>query len=92
MRFFNYNTSNIPGYENNTYKLDTTGTPVAIRSRVNNALIVIDGKVQKESGSSSFEALNPDTIESINVLKGERAIGKYGSDGTDGVIEITTKK
>ena len=36
--------------------------------------------------------LNPNEIESINVLKGEAAIKKYGDKGKDGVIEITTKK
>ncbi len=37
-------------------------------------------------------AINPDSIQIINVLKGESAIKKYGNKGKDGVIEITTKK
>ena len=35
--------------------------------------------------------LNPGDIKSITVYKGEEAIKKYGKNGADGVIEITTK-
>jgi hypothetical protein len=52
-------------------------------------LIMVDGKsiTQKEMAD-----INPNTIESINVLKGESAIKKYGDKGTNGVVEITLKK
>lgn len=36
--------------------------------------------------------LNPDDIESINVLKGASASALYGSQGSNGVILINTKK
>ncbi|MDA9554705.1 TonB family protein [Pelobium sp.] len=36
--------------------------------------------------------IDKSSIESMNVLKGEQAIKKYGEKGKDGVIEITTKK
>ncbi|MBL7970574.1 MAG: TonB family protein, partial [Prolixibacteraceae bacterium] len=36
--------------------------------------------------------INPDDIESINVLKGESAASKYGDQAKNGVVEITTKK
>ena len=36
--------------------------------------------------------INPDDIESISVLKGASATALYGSDATDGLIVITTKK
>ncbi len=36
--------------------------------------------------------LNPDDIESINVLKGAAASALYGTRGQNGVIMITTKK
>ena len=52
--------------------------------------IVIDGKI-----SSNLEALNeinPNEIESINILKEEAAIKKYGEELKKGVIEIITKK
>lgn len=41
--------------------------------------------------ASSTERLNPDNIASINVLKGEAAIEKYGEAGKNGVVEITMK-
>ncbi len=39
-----------------------------------------------------MESISPEEIESINVLKGENAIKKYGEKGKDGVIIINTKK
>ena len=36
--------------------------------------------------------LNPDDIESITILKGANAAALYGSQGSNGVIIITTKK
>lgn len=41
--------------------------------------------------SSSAEGLNPNNIASVNVLKGEAAIEKYGEAGKNGVVEITMK-
>lgn len=35
--------------------------------------------------------LNPDDIESINILKGSNAAALYGSQGANGVVLITTK-
>lgn len=52
-------------------------------------LIVIDGKITVDL---DLNKINPNTIESINVLKGEKAIEKYAEKGTNGVVEITTKK
>lgn len=52
-------------------------------------LIIIDGiKVPNHE----LKNTNPNTIESINVLKGKSATKKYGEEGKNGVIEITTKK
>jgi BlaR1 peptidase M56/TonB-dependent Receptor Plug Domain len=52
-------------------------------------LIFVDGKAisQKE-----MAAINPSNIQSVNVLKGESAIKKYGEKAANGVIEITLKK
>ena len=52
-------------------------------------LYIIDGK---EMASGSMNDVDPNTIKSINVLKGENALKKYGEKGKNGVIEITTKK
>ncbi len=47
----------------------------------------IDGN----NGSSRFLDLDPNSIESVSVLKGLAAAALYGSDGRNGVILITTK-
>lgn len=39
-----------------------------------------------------MSTLNPDDIESINLLKGASASALYGSQGSNGVVLITTKK
>ncbi len=66
----------------------------------NNALYVIDGvPVSKAEmsflggNSDSFNDINldPDNIESVDILKGLAATSIYGSAGGDGVILITTK-
>jgi len=43
------------------------------------------------NGSSRFLDLDPNNIESVNVLKGLAAATLYGSQGRNGVILITTK-
>ena len=52
-------------------------------------LYVIDGR---RTASSKIKELNPNAIESINILKGTEATKKYGKRGKYGVILITTKK
>ena len=54
----------------------------------NQALIVVDGSIYYNDISN----LNPDDIESINVLKGSSAAAIYGSDASNGVLLITTKR
>jgi TonB-linked SusC/RagA family outer membrane protein len=43
-------------------------------------------------GGDAISTLNPDDIESISVLKGASASALYGSQASNGVILITTKK
>jgi len=50
-------------------------------------LIIVDGEPFKKD----LKTLNPNAIQSINVLKGSAA-AKYGNDAQNGVIEITLKK
>jgi N-acetylmuramoyl-L-alanine amidase len=52
------------------------------------SLYIVDGK---ERPSSEVKSIPPAHIESINVLKGESAVKKYGDKGKNGVIEITLK-
>ncbi len=54
----------------------------------NQALLVLDG-VPVNLAYLSF--LNPNDIESMNVLKGGNAAALYGSEAANGVIVVTTK-
>ena len=47
--------------------------------------------VNGNSGSSRFLDIDPNNIESVNVLKGLAAATLYGTQGRNGVILITTK-
>ena len=71
----------------------------------NGVLYVIDGvplfNKQSDGGGSNFGKpgggegiadINPDDIESINVLTGPSAAALYGSEAANGVILINTKK
>ncbi|OGS70519.1 MAG: SusC/RagA family protein [Flavobacteria bacterium RIFCSPLOWO2_12_FULL_35_11] len=73
----------------------------------NQALFVIDGvpvsNLNTNSGGqttgrggydfgNAAQDINPDDIESINVLKGGAATALYGSRAANGVVVITTKK
>ncbi len=55
----------------------------------NSPLYVIDGFPMEDSDNSS---INPNDIESIDILKDASSTAIYGSRGANGVIIITTKK
>jgi len=71
-----------------------------------NALYVIDGipmfnvnsgdnaggTMNKQPGSNSVADINPEDIESMTILTGPSAAALYGSDASNGVVLITTKK
>ena len=62
----------------------------------NDPLIVVDGVPLDHNGIKGFPnglgMINPQDIESFNVLKDASACAIYGSRGSNGVIIITTKK
>jgi TonB-linked SusC/RagA family outer membrane protein len=70
----------------------------------NQALIVVDGVPIDNSNfspgnanggrdaSDGLSSINPDDIESINVLRGASATALYGSRAANGALLITTKK
>ena len=78
------------------------GTQIRIRggsslNASNDPLIVIDGVPMDNNkvgttGSNILSTINPQDIESFNVLKDASATAIYGSRGSNGVIIITTKK
>ncbi len=52
-------------------------------------IIFIDGK---KSNSKKMEKLGGNSIEKVEIIKGDKAIEKYGEKAKNGVILITTKK
>ncbi len=82
--------------------LSGAGSSVVIRGITstgnNQVLYVVDGvRFNSSTNGSGFSGtsrsldLDPNNIESINVLKGLSATTLYGADGKNGVILITTK-
>ncbi len=86
----------IQGRASGVYVLNTAGAPGAnttIRVRGmnsinggNNALVVVDGLQ-----GGNLNSLNPNDIQSMEILKDASATAIYGSRGANGVILITTK-
>jgi len=66
-----------------------TVNPSALQDTLkgNDPLYIVDGEKQ-----SSIEDINTETIESIDVIKGDGATSRYGEEGKHGVILVTTKK
>lgn len=56
--------------------------------RANQPLIVLDGVIFR----GDLAEINPNTIESVDVLKDASAAAVYGSQATNGVVIFTTKK
>lgn len=80
---FSYNKSGAPG----------SSSPITIRG-VNtpnntNPTYVIDGVVREKD---DFDALDPNEIENISVLKDAASAAVYGSRASNGVIVVTTKR
>ncbi|MDC9723409.1 MAG: TonB-dependent receptor plug domain-containing protein [Urechidicola sp.] len=62
---------------------------VFISDDENASLFYIDGK---EVSKDDFKDLDPNTIKNVEVLKGNKAVEKYGDKAKGGVILVTTKK
>ena len=55
----------------------------------NQALVVLDGVAVS---ATYLNSVNPNDIESVNVLKGASAAALYGNDASNGVLIVTTKR
>ncbi|CDF78397.1 peptidase, M56 family [Formosa agariphila KMM 3901] len=73
----------------NPWKISPEVTELSTTGPQANVIYIIDGK---ESTQKEVDEINPDTIESINVIKDNNATAKYGDKAKDGIIEITLKK
>ena len=55
----------------------------------NQALLVLDGIIVP---LSQLNSINPNDIDNVNILKGANAAALYGSDASNGVIIVSTKR
>jgi len=70
--------------------VNTFENTVRLTTKNEKPLIIIDGI--KQASNFKIEDLDPNNIQSINVLKGPQATMKYNESGKNGVLEITTKE
>lgn len=82
----NISTNNRGGELNNTMNVNIRGGGTIGAGSTSAPLILIDGM------EGNMNAINPNDIESISVLKDAAAASVYGSRAPFGVILITTKK
>ena len=59
------------------------------KSQKEEPLIIIDGE---RASMNELRALDPKTIDHVNVLKDKASVEVFGEEGKNGVIEIATKK
>lgn len=64
---------------------------IIMSNNINNSSNMQTGRGGFDYGNAAMD-INPEDIESINVLKGAAATALYGSRAANGVIVITTKK
>ncbi|MGO1729063.1 MAG: TonB-dependent receptor [Flavobacteriaceae bacterium] len=70
-------------------------SPLSSGGGLNQPLYVIDGvpfNTEGISGSNPLLTINPNDIETFDILKDAAATSIYGSRGANGVILVTTKK
>ena len=77
---------------NNAPLIVVAGVPMTnnVRGQANQAYNLTYSSVAE--GSDPLSMINPDDIESMNILKGANAAALYGSAAANGVVMITTKK
>lgn len=69
----------------------TTGSVKFGVKNEKNILVIVDG-VAIEGGMSELEKIDPETIESVEVIKDQNRLPEYNAQGKEGVILINTKK
>ncbi len=84
-----------PPPENKRMTYMQKGAPVPFDDKTL-PLLVIDGLLLNFENHAEFEAklntINPNTIASMDVEKGKKAIDIFGEKGNNGAIIITSKK
>jgi TonB-dependent SusC/RagA subfamily outer membrane receptor len=82
----------IPALSHAQKNKTTSDTKAVISSNQNQALIIVDGiKFSRKDSINVLDSIKPETIERMDVVKGEQALLEYGEEGRGGVILVTTK-
>jgi len=91
------NVTNLKPYDQPLFIID--GVPFAAQNKNISQIASLvstqtytGGNIQPGGGFSPFNNINPADIESISILKDADATSIYGTQGSNGVIIITTKK
>ena len=74
--------------DDSTLNIANMVSEISKENEVEPLYYVNDKKITK----LEMEAIDPNTIESIFILKDKKAIEKYGKEGENGVVEIKIKK
>ena len=70
--------------------IDAIGNDISAPMEIpGTSLIIIDGK---EATKEKMDQIDPGRIEKVDVIKGKRAVEKYGEKGKKGVVLVTLKK
>ncbi|MBN2423863.1 MAG: TonB-dependent receptor [Calditrichaceae bacterium] len=72
--------------------LNGDGQPIVYLDGVRIENVELEGDDAGGQGNSTLADINPEDIENIEVLKGSAGAASYGTDGSNGVVIITTKK
>ncbi|RYE32648.1 MAG: SusC/RagA family TonB-linked outer membrane protein [Sphingobacteriaceae bacterium] len=78
-----------PGNDNTTFSvrgINTISTATGTTNINNSPLIVVDGIIR-----NNINQIDPNSIESVTILKDAAAVAPYGLGGANGVVLITTK-
>jgi TonB-linked SusC/RagA family outer membrane protein len=87
----NINTAVFKPYDQPLFIVD--GVPFAPQNgNINLLQSLVSSPGSSYGGVSPFNSINPADIESITILKDAAATSIYGSEGSNGVVLITTKK
>jgi hypothetical protein len=71
-----------------TIRIDKDSKLMTIKG-LPDVLYIVNGEIKE---NFNIESLEPNSIKTVNVYKGEKAVQKYGEKGKKGVIDITLKE
>ena len=79
---------------NDTINYNITAKFVSKNNGADEPIYVVGGKIYSpgDDGYNDIHKMDPASIESVHVIKGDNAIKKYGKKAKAGVVEIILKE